>query len=122
MTKGKNSYVIELEEGGELERHRHQIRDDKAHEKYREIEIVNQESENDDTGAEEIVMSQEDEIGQETNETDDYTDAYNDDTVPLPYQIQVQESPVRPTEELGQGRCHTRANPSRPVPLLSWNF
>ena len=35
VTNGKNSYVVELETGGEITRHRHHIRDDKTHENYR---------------------------------------------------------------------------------------
>ena len=41
-TRGKNSFIVQLDDGTEYERHCHHIRDDKAHKDYNEVQIVPQ--------------------------------------------------------------------------------
>ena len=54
MTKGKNSYIVELEDGTRFERHHHQMCDDKSHPLYRNVEIIPQTNSGSLVGNEEI--------------------------------------------------------------------
>ena len=62
-TRGNNSFIVQLDDGAEYERHRHHIRDDKAHNDYNDVQIIPQIPEDisleDNVGQEEEILNQE---------------------------------------------------------------
>ena len=129
VTNGKNSYVVELETGGEIERHRHHICDDKTHESYGIMGFGNLGNITDVSESVARSMSQENsEMGQTDSAHEiahEIADDSDEEMINLP-QAQGQGSPVQ-RAAAGQGqsgereqleRRHTRANPLRPVPSL----
>ena len=134
-TNGKNSYVVLLDTGGEIIRHRHHIRTDKAHPSYRadgmgEIsvragsDIITQERSQNNV---ELGQSAPSDCTDITYESDD-----DDENETLANNVPQARSPG-PGQRIGsadaeQGgggpqpiegvRRHTRANPGRVVPSL----